>query len=47
MTIAPRVIFSQPKWQGDLPELARPGTLFLGKASTGRDIGPWPGAGGP
>jgi hypothetical protein len=31
---------SQPKWQGDLPELARPGTLFLGTASTGRDIGP-------
>src|SRR5512132_4333689 len=30
---------SQPKWQGDLPELARPGTLFLGTASTGTDIG--------
>jgi hypothetical protein len=30
----------QPKWQGDLPELARPGALFLGTASTGTDIGP-------
>jgi hypothetical protein len=27
---------SQPKWQVDLPELARSGTLFLGKASTGK-----------
>jgi hypothetical protein len=31
---------SQPKWQGDLPELARPGTLFLGKRPQARDIGP-------
>jgi hypothetical protein len=31
---------NNPGEQGDLPELARPGTLFLGKRPQARDIGP-------
>jgi hypothetical protein len=44
MAITPRVILlASRNGKVIFPSWLRPGTLFLGKASTGREVGPCPG----